>query len=927
MNAKNLALNLLIKAKDLASGTLDKFQDRVRDSGNQAEHLDGALQNAGKTTGHFADQLSEADKAAGRFYDKQGKLREATGQFVAGARRAGESTESFRKRLEGTSSTANSTASSIGGLTTKIVALAGTYLGVTALKNALTGLINTGSRFEDMQVQLNTLMGSIKDGEQATAWIKDFATNTPADIAGVTEGFIKLKAFGIDPMNGSYQAIMDQTAKLGFSQEKLDGIVLAVGQAWTKQKLQGEEALQLIERGVPVWDLLAKATGKNTVELQKMSSAGQLGRREITLLIQEMGKSSEGASADAMRTWTGLVSNMKDMWLNFINDINEAGFLDYMKEQLKALLDQVKEMAADGSLQKWAREISDGLISVAEGIKSVVVTTAEWSKEIGLLVVALAGLKLTAMIKGLASVAQNMRSAATATTALSTATAGLSGTAAGLGSAWGWLKKAGTGLKNLAGYLAKGGRLLTGVGLLAAGVKLIADRWREAQKAEWDAHDKLQQSVLDAMDRQSQYLDAMNAQLKTEKELKSISREGYEAYKQRLQNAQSYWQARVDAEKGEIQLGKNREAQLQEAQARLDEYNAAYDTLKAVVTDVNTLKSQGLTDSIAGQEVLNELLDAEIEKTDEQKTSTEKLSAAYNTLGLNVAVLKNQVTEQGEAAVDAFDLVVRKGNLSSEQIRDAFNAALSQTTTVADAELLRNVIKQLGKDGKLTGRDLQDAMNDANDQIEKLKDGTSDAKDETQKLKTEVDRLNEELENSGKTGVGHVGDLTEAMKELAEVVKTLAGEYKNATDEAEKLTETENSRKNNDGEKSRTSRSRLGATQYYDLTKSGNTEAAVRFQELADAYGKTMEGLVLGPKGAETMETELNALMQQALQQTKAPTKAPVTTSTPIPSPAPSRTVRVELYSQGRDSVVASVDESDTERFLQLLSDVGRVSG
>lgn len=923
MNAKNLALNLLIKAKDLASSTLDKFRGGVGRTTEKADQLDTSLKHVGDTTDRLADLLTEAERAAGRFYDKSGRLREANGRFVQGATTAAQRAKQLGKELDGIPGSADHASTSIGGLTSKIIALAGTYLGLSALKNALTGLVNVGSRFEDMQVQLNTLMGSIEKGEQATAWIKDFATNTPADIAGVTEGFIKLKAFGIDPMNGSYRAIMDQTAKLGFSQEKLDGVILAVGQAWTKQKLQGEEALQLIERGVPVWDLLANATGRTAVELQDMASAGQLGRREIALLIQEMGKSSEGASAAAMRTWTGLVSNLKDMWLNFVNDINEAGFLEYMKEQLKALLDQVKQMAADGSLKRWAKDISDSLISVAEGLKSVITTTAEWGKEIAALAAVLVTLKLVSMAKGLLSIAQNMRTAATATTSLGTATTGLSGAASGLNSAWGWVTRAGTGLKNLAGYLVKGGRLLTGIGLLAAGVKLVADRWREAWRAEQDAQQQQQNTVLEAMQRQQKYLDAMNTQLKTEEELGRISREGYEAYKQRLENAQAYWQARVDAEKGEIALGHERAQQRDEAQAQLDKYIAAEQNLKAIVKDANKLKSQGLSEQAALHQQLTEQLDEETDKTTKQASETDKLGAAYETLGLNVAILKNQVTEQGKAAAEAFALVGREGDLSSEQITDAFNRALSETTTVADAELLREKLKQLREDGKLTGREYQDAMRDVNAQIKKLKDGTSDASDETKQLNKEVENLNDVLEEGSKAGKGHIGELTTAMKELADVVKTLAGEYQNAAEHAENLKDQE---ARESGSRRSANVGSFGGNEYYELMKGGNTEAAALFRQMADAYGDTLEGLVLAPKYVEdVVNPELKKLQQQALQQTRVGTD----TSAPANStaPAPGKTMRVEFSAAGQNTVAGDFDEGSADQLVRMLGEIGSVTG
>ncbi|MCW7554954.1 tape measure protein [Endozoicomonas gorgoniicola] len=63
----------------------------------------------------------------------------------------------------------------------------------------------------------------------------------------VADAFTALKNFGLDPMDGTLQAIVDQTSKLGGGMERLNGISLALGQAWAKQKLQGEEILQLVE--------------------------------------------------------------------------------------------------------------------------------------------------------------------------------------------------------------------------------------------------------------------------------------------------------------------------------------------------------------------------------------------------------------------------------------------------------------------------------------------------------------------------------------------------------------------------------------------------------------------------------------------------------------------------------------------------------
>ena len=85
--------------------------------------------------------------------------------------------------------------------------------------------------------------------------------------------------------------------------ERLNGMTLALGQAWAKQKLQGEEILQLVERGVPVWSLLS-----------------------------------------------GLMANMSDEWLKFKGLVADAGWQDYVKSLLKDFSVSIQELTDNGTL-------------------------------------------------------------------------------------------------------------------------------------------------------------------------------------------------------------------------------------------------------------------------------------------------------------------------------------------------------------------------------------------------------------------------------------------------------------------------------------------------------------------------------------------------------------------------------------------------
>lgn len=258
--------------------------------------------------------------------------------------------------------------------------------GATAVAFERT-FVKTAAEFERYQTMLNKLQGSPEAGAKAMKWIEDFTQNTPYAVNEVTESFVRLKAFGIDPMDGTMQSIADQAAMMGGTAETVDGMALAIGQAWTKGKLQAEEALQLLERGVPVWDYLVQASkelGKNNglgftkEQIQEMASRGALGRDAITDLIVQMGKASKGAAKEQMNTWNGMISNIGDHWKLFQKDVMDSGAFEVLKGQLGEFLDMLDEMKQSGEYDEFVNKVGKDLVeafksaaSAARGIKDV----------------------------------------------------------------------------------------------------------------------------------------------------------------------------------------------------------------------------------------------------------------------------------------------------------------------------------------------------------------------------------------------------------------------------------------------------------------------------------------------------------------------------------------------------------------------------
>lgn len=394
-----------LAAQEVATAAVaSKLSALKKETQDTSQPFVGLAQNIDKAEQQLSEMRKELDATA----SNQNRLQSALKQSGVDTRQLGAEKKRLQNDLKQTATEAkklgneylaangrqSAFGSGVANVTGRLVALAGTYLGLNKLVSTIKDIFNTGSQFEKLGVQFNALMGSLEGGEQATAWVKEFAKDTPLQLEEVSKAFVRLKAFGIDPMDGTLQAITDQAFKLGGGFQEVEGISLALGQAWAKQKLQGEEILQLIERGVPVWDLLQKVTGKNTQELQKLSEQGKIGRDVIKQLIDEMGRSAEGAAAANMSLLSGLISNAKDNLAQFYDLIATSGAMDWLKGQLEDLNRNFEQMAADGTLKEWAQNISDTIVSIGEGIKTTAKTLYDFKEVIGGVIAVWATLKV-----------------------------------------------------------------------------------------------------------------------------------------------------------------------------------------------------------------------------------------------------------------------------------------------------------------------------------------------------------------------------------------------------------------------------------------------------------------------------------------------------------------------------------------------------
>ncbi len=372
----------------------------------EVEKLQAALANLRRSPDVLPEDKARAVQA---FNDRLRELRAEAGQ-----------TGPALGNLEQPASRAGEALSSAAH---KAAAWTAALVGINSLTDVGKQIIETGSQFENLRVRLDNLLGSTEKADAAFTMIKDLASSTPFEVAGLTESFIKLTAMGMQPTEEQMRSLSDVAANLGGGTEVLTGVTTALGQAWAKGKLQGEEIMQLAERGVPVWDALASATGRSVPELQRMSEAGALGRDVIGQLIDELGRMNAGASDQLMNTYAGAVANAKDALAEFFDMISQAGVLDWLTAKVRELLAEFDRMKESGELEAKAKAIADAFLDIATVTEEVIGVMVDLAPVMLKVAEAAVAMKVANMAGTLLSVATSARAATAAVTTMGASSA------------------------------------------------------------------------------------------------------------------------------------------------------------------------------------------------------------------------------------------------------------------------------------------------------------------------------------------------------------------------------------------------------------------------------------------------------------------------------------------------------------------------
>lgn len=236
----------------------------------------------------------------------------------------------------------------LGKTVTKAGLAIGAALAGMALAKVTSEFTRTNVEAQKLRASLETVTGSVDQASVAWESLEKFAARTPFALSQSVEGFIKMKALGLDPTISALESFGNTASAMG---KDLNQMIEAVADASTS------EFERLKEFGIK-----AKQQG-DEVSLTFQGVTTKIGNNsaEIVAYLESIGEVQfAGAMERQMDTLGGALSNLQDSFDGLMRSIGEAGAADEMTQSIRELSD----LMSDPGFQNSVKVLTTGMIKL-----------------------------------------------------------------------------------------------------------------------------------------------------------------------------------------------------------------------------------------------------------------------------------------------------------------------------------------------------------------------------------------------------------------------------------------------------------------------------------------------------------------------------------------------------------------------------------
>ena len=205
-------------------------------------------------------------------------------------------------------------------------------LSAIAVGALVNKVIDAQRQFDVLFASLKTMTGGTEQATAAWERLVEFAATTPYSLEQAVQGFVKLKALGLDPSNRAMTSFGNTAAAMG---KDLMQMIEAVADASTG------EFERLKEFGIK-----SKAEGeKVTFTFQNVKTTVQNNAQAITEYLTKIGENQfAGAMSERIKTLDGDISALSDSMKALYLSISQSGFGDVVATSVQNATKAVQEL-------------------------------------------------------------------------------------------------------------------------------------------------------------------------------------------------------------------------------------------------------------------------------------------------------------------------------------------------------------------------------------------------------------------------------------------------------------------------------------------------------------------------------------------------------------------------------------------------------
>lgn len=257
-------------------------------------------------------------------------------EFIRGTKSLEESFDRLQQKIQGTSTKLPSYSAPISEARGEVDLLSSSFqraaglaagiFAVSGVQDFVSKLYSVRGEFQQLEISFKTMLGSGEQANELIAQLAQTAASTPFDLQGIASSAKNMLAYGFaaDQVNETIVRLGNVAAGLS---QPLGDIVYLYGSLRASGRVTNIDIRQFANRGIPIYEELAKVLGKSVSEINSLVSAGKVGFSDIEQAFANMtnkgGKFYNLMQAQS-ESLTGQISNLQDNIDMMFNELGKA---------------------------------------------------------------------------------------------------------------------------------------------------------------------------------------------------------------------------------------------------------------------------------------------------------------------------------------------------------------------------------------------------------------------------------------------------------------------------------------------------------------------------------------------------------------------------------------------------------------------------